>query len=544
MYSEEDDIDRLLARMLEESGGGSPASRQQPQASALDPVLARMSSYQPNPRDAALGERWRDEEERTLSQLEGGNDYGIGELLRDVLPGAVGIFGDAVTNEGRGIGNISMQMLAQADANAQRDQQRQNANREYALKQRAQREQGGGGSAFDRDYKTASVINDRLGRDIQTQNLGYRGVQLNQGERRTQIAEDTHSYNYNPEDKRAVQLVDDLIANGMGEGARGLPTEALKDRKVVTDKEVDHAFANIEANDDAAKTAKNTQARIEKELELAPQTTAVDADKAAKVAAAGTGARIKTEAELAPVSAATDATKTAATTSARAGAESDATEEGFIPPIARAELDPERVRLIARNSKSAEHARTELDASGEVVSIIQDMIEIRKKEAQGLMAPGSARSFFDSSRGRLEGQISLANAMGTLQDGDRRAIGSYLGSANASWTDLSGLLGSDVKLDQLEGVLQTFLTADQRAAQKYGYGEFGTAPTKTMARQVDRPAPRAGAPGPSASSGAAPPVAPNDGLVTVRLNGQTMRVDPERAKRFKVMDPSVVIEGM
>lgn len=507
--------------------------------STIDDALRRMASYQPNPRDAALGERWRDEEERTLKQLEGGEEYGIGQLLRDVLPGVIGMGADAITNEGRGLGNISMQMLGQADANAARDLQRQTSNREYALKQRAQREEGMGGSTFDRAYKTANVANSRLGRQFQEGNLGQRVEAGDRSERGLRVREDEHSYKYNPTDQRALDVVDELIAGGMGESARGLPTVALRDRRPVTDKEVDHAWAGIESDDKAVETTKTTDARERTELKHAPAKADAAANQAGKVATESTTKRIEAEAGLADVSAATDATKTAATTAARAGAEGDAAAGNYVPPLARAPLDPNRVRQQERDPKLAAKVNEELAASGEILEIIGDLVEVRKQEAQGLAKPGAARSFFDSSRGRLEGRISMSEAMGTLQDGDRRAIGSYLGNANASWTDLSVLLGSDVKLDQLEGVLQTFKNADQRKARAWGWSEFGTAPTATPPRNVDRPAARSGAPGPSASSGAAPPVAP--GMVTIRLGGETRQVPADQAQRLKVINPSLEV---
>ena len=492
---------------------------------AIDEALRRMASYQPNPRDAALGERWRDEEEKTLSRLEGADEYGLGELLRDVLPGAVGITADAITNKGQGIGDISQLMMAQADNNMTRDQQRQAANREYALKQRAQREHTAGGSEFDRAYKTAAAYNDRVGRQIQGQNLGLRGQGLQQGERRVQLAEDAHSYNYNPEDARALALVDDLIRNGMSPDARGLPTEALKDRAPVTKHEVDHAFAPIERSDKAKETHATTEARIETELGLAPRTTAAEADKAAKTAAASTGARIQTEGALADVSAGTKAKETDATTTARGRAEGNVAEEGYIPPLARAELDPNRVRALARDPKLGKQARDELENSGELVSILQDMAEVRRKEAQGLIKPGAYRSYFDANRVRLEGKIALANQMGVLNEGDRASVGSFLGQSSAGWLDLSGLLGGDVKAEQLQGVLDAFRTADQRAAQKWGYDAFGTAPAAMTPRQ---------------SSGAAPSSG-GSGMVTIRLGGETRQVTADQARRLKVINPSLEV---
>jgi hypothetical protein len=526
MYSEEEDeIDRLLASMLSE--GAAP--QQQPRQSSLEPALQRMASYQPNQRDAALGERWRDEEERTLASLEGGNEYGLGELLRDVLPGAVGLIGDAATNGGRGIGAIGQQMAGQAQQHAARDTQRQEANRDYALKQRSQRENMGS-TAFDRDYKLANMLaeNERLG--LAQGNYGLRGETVRQGGERLNIAKDKHSYDYNPGDQRAMDVVDELIAGGMNASARGLPTAALRDRKPVTDREVDHAFAGIEADDNAKKTAKATEARIEAELGLAPKTAAADADKAAKVAAASTDARVNTEAKLAPISAQTKATETAAATGARLGAEADATEEGFLGPLARAEVDPERVRLIARDEKLAKEARDKLGASSGIVSVLNDMLDIRKKEAQGLAKPGAARSFFDANRVQLEGLIAGTNMMGVLNEGDRAAVGSFLGKSAWSPTDLSALLGGDIKLEQLSGVLDAFMNADRRNAQNYGFGEFGSAPAKTTRRHVDRPAG-----GSSAPSSAAP------GMVTIRLGGETRQVPAEQAKRLKTINPSLEV---
>lgn len=507
----------------------------------INAALARMASYQPNPRDSGLGERWRDEEERTLGRLEGGNEYGLGEILRDVLPGAIGAGADIISNNGRGLGDIAQLSLSQANQNAARDQQRMLADREYALKQRAQREQSSGGSDFDRAYKTANIANARQGRQLQGENLARRDIALGQGERKVQIAEDTHSYNYNPEDKRALDLVDDLIAGGMDPRARGLPTEALKDRKVVTDKEVDHAWNNIEAGDkanvSAATSAATTGARIKTEGQLADVAAGTAAKEAGARSEASTRERIETEGELADVSAGVKNKEAAASTQGRLGAEADVAEEGFVGPLARAELDPERVRLIARDPKMAKEARDKLGASAGIVSILSDMRDIRAKEAQGLAKPGTSRSFFDANRVQLEGLIARGNDMGVLNEGDRRAVGSFLGASGAGWLDLSGLLGSDVKLEQLEGVRNAFLEADRREAANYGYDSFGTARSATTQR---RPAARA-------QPGAAPAAAPSTsapqggGMVTIRLGGETRQVPADQAQRLKAINPSLEV---
>jgi hypothetical protein len=488
---------------------------------AINAALRRMSSYSPNPRDAALGERWRDEEEKTLGQLEGAGDYDIGKLLRDVLPGAVGITADALTNDGRGIGDISQLMMAQADQNITRDTQRQASNREYALKQRAQRESNQG-MGFDRDYKLANMLSEQQRIKLAQGNYGLRGESTAQGRERLDLAKDKHSYDYNPEDSRAMSLVDDLIAGGMDPRARGLPTQALTDRRVVTDKEVDHAWNNITAGDKAVETAATTDARERTELKHAPAKAAAAADQTSQT----TAARINTEGALAPVSAATKATETAASTGARLGTEGDVAEEGYLAPLARAELDPNRVRALARDPKLAKQARDELENSGELVSILDDMLDIRKKEAQGLAKPGSYRSFFDANRVRLEGKIALGNQMGVLNEGDRASVGSFLGQSQAGWLDLSGLLGGDVKLEQLQGVRDAFGNADRRQGQKWGYDAFGTAPAQTTPRS-----PR----------GASAPSSGESGMVTIRLGGESKQVTRDQAQRLKAINPSLEV---
>jgi len=508
----------------------------------INAALQRMASYAPNPRDAALGERWRDEEEKTLGQLEGSNDYGIGQLLRDVLPGAIGIGADAITNNGRGIGDITATAFQQAENNLARDAQRTASNREYALKQRAQRESNQG-TGFDRDYKIANTLQDQKRIRIAEGNLGARENVVDQGAQRVELAKDQASFLRNPNDPRAIELKKSLIANGADPGIAGLALAALQERGIVTSEQVKHAYAPVRAQDAANETALTTGSRIRTENQLAPLSADTRGQEAAATATKGTEARITTEAGLADTSAATAGKQSAGTTAGRLAAEADATEEGYLAPLARAELDPARVQLVARSPKVAAEARQRLEASGELVEILNDMVNIREQEAQGLAKPGSARSFFDANRVRLEGAIAAGNGMGVLNEGDRASVGSFLGQSQAGWTDLSGLLGGDLKLDQLQGVRSAFLNADRRTARSYGYGEYGTATSKTTPRNVDQPAaprPRAPRAAPAASSSSAPPPSAG-GMVTIRLGGQTRQVPRDQAERLKAINPALEV---
>jgi hypothetical protein len=100
---------------------------------------------------------------------------------------------------------------------------------------------------------------------------------------------------------------------------------------------------------------------------------------------------------------------------------------------------------------------------------------------------------------------------------------------------VSLLTGGDIKLDQLKGVQDALVAADARTAREYGFGAYGTKRVEPMAPRSTRAQPSAASTTPAAG----------DGMVTVRSrDGQTMRVDPQRAKRFQAMDPSIEIEGL
>jgi len=223
--------------------------------------------------------------------------------------------------------------------------------------------------------------------------------------------------------------------------------------------------------------------------------------------------------------------------------ESDMTAERFVDPLARAVLDPQRVEAVKRNPEFAKQASAKLSASGELLSTIDDLVSVREKERQGLIKPGEARSQFDAARGRLEGLMSQSIGMGVLQEQDRRAIGRYLGAADASWLDLSGLMGGDVKLEQLQGVRNAFRSADMRVGQEFGFGEFGTAEigSNRQAPAVtgnDRQLPTPRAPAPPIGQ---PSPASSGGMVTVRLGGEARQVDAATAQRLRAMNPDVEI---
>lgn len=511
-------------------------------------LLEQMGSYSPDPRDAEMADKWRGEEQRSLERISGADDYSTGKLLRDVLPSLIGAGLDYATNDGRGIGGIAQSTIESVSQNAVRDQQRAQQEREYGMALRRQRETLGGGNAFDRAYKQLGAISERDRIKLADTNSGYRGEQVRQGGVRTKLAQDAHSYLHNPDDPRTVQLREQLIANGVDPSIGNMTAAALRDRAKVTGHEVDHAFANIEADDAAEKarrtTAASTGQRIRTESELADVSAGTKAKESAASSAAGTRARVETEGALADVSAETKAKEAAGATTGRLGAEGDVAAEGFIDPTAREVLDPNRAERIKRNPKLAAEATKRLSASAGLVDAIGEMVAIREQEAQGLITPGRAKSRMLTERSNLEGLFAVAHDMATIQEGDRQSMAKFLGlPAEASALDIASVLvGSDIKLEQLKGVQDSIVGSDERLAREYGYGAYGTKRIEPMApRPERRPSARAQ---PSAAPAAAP-TAPSDGMVTVRSrDGQTMRVDPERAKRFQVMDPTIQIEGL
>lgn len=510
-------------------------------------LLAQMGSYTPDPRDKELQSRWRDEESQSLERLSGQDEYGVGQLLRDVLPSALGIGLDAATNKGQGIGGITQAGIAAAAANADRDQKRMIADREYALAQRKQRESSLGGNAFDRAYKQLGVLNERDRIGLANQNAGYRGEQIGQGERRTKLAEDKHSYDYNANDPRARALQEDLTAHGADPNIKDLTTQAIKDRGVVTGHEVDHAFANIEAGDAAEKARRTTEAstgqRIKTEAELADTSAATKGKESAASAAAGTAARINTESELADVAADTKAKEQGGATRGRLGAEGDAAAESFVDPLAREVVDAERAERIKRSPEASKEAQKRLRASAGLVDSIGEMVSIRAQEAQGLITPGRAKSRMLTERSHLEGLFAQANDMATIQEGDRQSMAKFLGlPAEASALDIASLLtGGDIKLDQLKGVQDALVAADERTAREYGYGAYGTKRVEPMAPRASKaPSARARAQPTAAAEPTAPPAAAS-GMVTIRLGGEERQVPADQARRLKAINPALEV---
>lgn len=510
-------------------------------------LLAQMGSYAPDPRDRELQSRWRDEESQSLERLNGQGDYGVGQLLRDVLPSALGIGLDAATNKGQGISGIAQAGIAQAATNADRDQKRLLADREYALAQRKQREASLGGNAFDRAYKQLTALNERDRIGLANQNAGYRGEQVQQGARRTKLAEDAHSYLHNPDDPRTVQLREQLIANGVDPSIGNMTAAALRDRAKVTGHEVDHAFANIEAGDAAEKARRSTEAstdaRIKTESKLAPVSAATKALESGAASAATTDARIRKEGELADVSAGTKAKEAAGSTAGRLGAEGDVAAESFVDPLAREVVDPERVDRIKRSPEASKEAQKRLRASAGLVDSIGEMVSIRAQEAQGLITPGRAKSRILTERSHLEGLFAQANDMATIQEGDRQSMAKFLGlPAEASALDIASLLtGGDIKLDQLKGVQDALVAADERTAREYGYGAYGTKRVEPMAPRASKaPSARARAQPAAAAEPTAPPAAAG-GMVTIRLGGEERQVPADQARRLKAINPSLEV---
>lgn len=544
-YNDDDDYDAFISKLAGDSNLNQPdaaptASRNNPQVDAL---IAQMGSFKPNPRDPALGERWRDEESNTLNRLQGSEagDYSLGQALRDLAPLAVGVVGDVAGNKGQGIAGISQAAMANVAQNAARDDAQRKADQEYALKQRAQRESSNGGSDFDRAYKQLQVLNERDRIGLAGTNTGLRTESVGQGERKVKIAEDQNSYLNNPDDPRTIQVKARLIANGVNpDQVEHMSAAALRDSSVVSGHEVAHAFAGLEADDAAKKEAETTHAatksRIETEAGLAPVAAATNATVQGAGSAATTKARIETEGGLAPISAATAQANAGGATAGRLDAEQDASADAFLDPLARSVVDPERADRVKRNPALAKEATDALKSSSGLVDTIGNMVDIRNQEGQGLITPGRAASQMDTERIRLEGQFARSNDQGTINEGDRAAMATFLGRPGASLLDLSGLFGADIKLDQLKGVQDVLSKADERTARNYGFGGYGTAPIQKQAPAASR---SRAAPLPGGSSGSNN--MPDGGMVTIRLGGDTRQVPADQAQRLKATNPDLEV---
>jgi hypothetical protein len=544
-YDDEDDYDAFISKLAQGSNLNAPepaaaaTSRNSPQVDAL---IAQMGSFKPNARDPALGERWRDEENNTLNRVQNGDDYDLGKVLRDIAPLAVGVIGDVAGNKGRGLGGIATAAMSNVAQNAARDDLQRKNDQDYALKQRAQRESSNGGSDFDRAYKQLQVLNERDRIGLAGQNTGLRTESVGQGERKVKIAEDQNAYINDPNDPRTIAAKARLIANGANPDQIGnLSANALRDTSAVTGHEVDHAFSNLEREDAAKKAAATSAASTGAEINTKAGLKDVAADTEATIGgareAATKAAEINTAAGLSDVSAGTAEKQAGAATQGRLGAEQDASADAFLDPVARAVTDPERAERVKRNPKLGAEATEKMRASGGALDSIAKMVDIRQQEAQGVIAPGRAKSQMLTARAELEGAFAKGHDMATINEGDRTAMGQFLGVPDASILDIASLItGGDIKLDQLKGVQDVLSASDQRTAREYGYGGYGSAKVGQQA-----PAPNRSRVAPSGGGASGSNNMPSGGMVTIRLGGDTRQVPADQAQRLKAMNPDLEV---
>jgi hypothetical protein len=198
--------DELWDRSLRTPGYGAPPSSQQstPLAAASDertggpqPQLSALLGQGPG----NLDQRWLDAEGAALdrSGYGGGDEYGIGEGIRDFAPMAIGGALDILINKGKGLGALTAGgMQAISHENVRRDRSKQAA-ADDALAMKRQREAGGDPS-LERAYKLAQMERWAKQGELGGENLEQR--QLN-----TMMNQAKLAYQQDPNNPQAIAMV-------------------------------------------------------------------------------------------------------------------------------------------------------------------------------------------------------------------------------------------------------------------------------------------------------------------------------------------------
>jgi hypothetical protein len=122
------------------------------------------------PETQRLSDLWRKAEETGLREGMGGGHYGIGEVLRDTVPGILAAFLDRKYNHGYGLGYIAAETAKSAGQHITADEAHRNAMREFALKAHTERTKNGMGGVGAARVMLNAQAQDRLLRQDQQEN--------------------------------------------------------------------------------------------------------------------------------------------------------------------------------------------------------------------------------------------------------------------------------------------------------------------------------------------------------------------------------------
>lgn len=423
-----------------------------PRDDTLNKVLAMLSDRvmtdQTTPEEKAMNAQWGQLEKQKLDRLtnSGGDstqDWAQG--LGTAIPMLIGTIMDAATpnaygQRGTGLGKIAEAGIQNAQNLSQQRTQREQMNAHLA-QQAQQIRKGNQNQDFDRLAKLGSMLSERDRINIAQQNMGLRGTD-------TALKAAAQDFRLNPTNEQAMNFKRFLISKGMdADQVNAMGMAALQ--------QAAHQI-NVQTDD----------VHFPTELRQAGA-------RAATTAAAGENARSAAQASNAERDAQTTGIVQAGGVMGRGGAEQKLNAGQYLAPIGRDVVDEGRVAIVRGNEKLTKQSTEEMRASQDMVKAIDDMVDLRKKQQQGIAIPGGYQSEFEAKKSKLMGAIAKANGMATINEGDRDAIDLYLSNTALSFKDLvSGAFGADLKQNQLEGVQKAIHGFDRDTAEFFGYSGY------------------------------------------------------------------------
>jgi len=270
------------------------------QSQLLGSLIQKMTAYKADPRMGQLNDKAYQAENASWDRVNNGQQYGIGEILRDVLPGALGVLLDTTTNKGHGLGQIAAATGDLAAQNSQRDRDRFEKDRSFGLNAKGQR-QSSQGAEYDQLYKQVQALEQSRRIQQADVQMGLRGRAQVTSEAAEARKGDEHSYKFDPNDPRTKALLDAYEQRAGVKLPVGTTVEMLRDQKKINDEQIAHYFAPQNAADAAAQagltSTASTGARINTESQLADKS----GETAATIARAGIAPEIEKAQAMNPV---------------------------------------------------------------------------------------------------------------------------------------------------------------------------------------------------------------------------------------------------
>jgi hypothetical protein len=503
-YNLNDDDDEPLGSLIEPNTLQALAPTASEMAPAPPPMLASMPDL--HPRDPELDDAWRGLELQKINEAKG-SKYGLVEGLRDTLPTAAALVGDAIYNHGRGQLNVLQAGMGEVAAQqAAREKARQDAG-ELAVKMGARKQA------------------DPFAQALAFQRAQTASQNANTGLQRVNNTQQRWTDEGNPDSEHTQGKVK-IAGQTAGSSATG---------RLNAEHELNPQTAGDKAN---IRTAE-TEAELEAQHGAAP---VIAADAATK-------ARLEAEAKS-PTEQANKAAPTAADTRVASQlADAQSLPPGFeldnpqawraasADPTRRAAVD-KYLTMTEQTRKSLEQMRDLRRELGASWNTWTDAEQARKLDQMALLKQAAVGGFAGI------GQLGVINA------GEYPRVGGTMPDGSLSMSDLydplltaynGGQTRRDTQLEQLQGTIDAYGQLQNSGLSQLGLRRAGAA--RAMPTGAGEAAPGAETVPAQLPSmpGRVPPISAANSTVTVTLNGVSRPYPRDAALRMKQLNPNVQV---